>query len=509
MALAAVLFLLFTLLIIARIPWKYQAVWLGLVLLFFSGCLIGLINLISRFGNSQLEGQLLNLLPLNEPAWIWQLLSGFTLYEFMRFRLWCVVGFAVAAVGFLISYTSDRPLRKSDWVLMGLTVLAAGFLLWNYDPEHLFQLYRLGLAKPPGDRFRWELQLHWTDSLALGLILLLFCYIIFRLIWLFFRVTIPQKRAQILFVAVVQLILCGFFLILFCMGRGSIFNTHAMATTLLPLTDYPEFDTTYLEVAPFAALGAIGLVGWASVRYGFLRTWHVSHIELDRQIQVANQAVRLTLHSFKNRFLAVQMAMNLAQMTVARLDGTDCARQTAIQLQNVQDICLEALKQLDALQVQAGRLQLNPGEYTWAELWEEAVRRCGPRLASVRLETRSLNEVRIWGDPEHLATMLENLLQNAIDATENRSDGLPATITATMGREYEWGFIRIADNGPGIPKKILRKIFRPFFTTKPSKNNWGMGLAYCHRVVKGHHGYINIHSRPGSGTTVEVVIRSR
>ena len=61
----------------------------------------------------------------------------------------------------------------------------------------------------------------------------------------------------------------------------------------------------------------------------------------------------------------------------------------------------------------------------------------------------------------------------------------------------------IADNGPGIPKDILDKIFQPFFTTKVDGN--GLGLPLAKRIVTGHKGVINVTSIPGA-TIFHVVI---
>lgn len=509
MPFVAIIFLVFVLLIMAQIPWrKFQAAWLGLILLTFGCCLLGLINLISRFGNYQLEGLALKLFPINQESSLWQLLSHLTLYEFMRFRLWCVVGFLVAEVGFIFSYTSEK-LKKGDWKILGIVVGVSLLLLWNYDPEHLFVLYKSGAIKASLYSYHyWENQLKTVDALFFWAIIAILIYLLLRLIWFVYKITIPQKKVQALLVGIINIILSGFFIFLFCMGGGSVLNIHTMATTLLPVTNYPEFDITFLQVIPFVAITILLLVLLLINRYGFLGRWHVGTLELERQIKVANEAVRLALHSFKNRFLAVQMGMNIAIMKLEHLEG-EAVHQSLIQIQNVQEICAEAMKQLDNLHVQAGRLQANPGLFTWRDLLEEATRSCFYRLGDIHYFVNQPDEeVKIWGDRKYLVALLENLLQNSIDGFQGvkRPNFRPA-IMVDIGREYEWGYIRITDNGVGIPRKILRKVFRPFFTTKPSKNSWGMGLAFCHRVVKAHRGFINLHSKEGEGTSVEVVIR--
>ena len=60
--------------------------------------------------------------------------------------------------------------------------------------------------------------------------------------------------------------------------------------------------------------------------------------------------------------------------------------------------------------------------------------------------------------------------------------------------------IKVRDNGPGIPQKILDKIFQPFFTTKPTGQGTGLGLSISYDIVKAHGGEIKVVSNEGEGT---------
>lgn len=506
MTLIAVLFLVFAILIIARIPRGRQAVWLGFALFAFGCCFLSLIGLISRFGNYQLEGIFLKL-PLNQPSWAWRVLAHLSLFDFMRFRLWSIVGFLIAQFGLAFSYSRER-LNLADWLTIGLAGLIILFLLWNYDPEHLFTLFKKGTLLPvaSGNRIQWENRLHLLDRLAFGSIVAILLYVAWSILGLFFQAKLVQKRVQALCIGTGDLVLSGFFIALFCMGRGNVLNMYSMATTLLPISNYPEFETTLLKALPFATVIVLVLVLVAILRYGFLGSWQPVTHGLDQQIKLANQAVRITLHSYKNRFLAVKMALDMAELSLQEVKE-EAASRAITQIKWASDLSQEALTQLDVLHVQAGRLNLNPDCFSWKELLEEAVLCLAPRLKSVKLFTSDM-DARIWGDYQNLTTVLENLLQNALDAMfEVKKEDYTPVLRIEIGREFEWSFIRIIDNGPGISRKHLRKIFRPFFTTKPTKNNWGMGLAYCHRVIKAHRGFINIRSVLGEGTTAEVVLR--
>ncbi|MEO6670503.1 MAG: HAMP domain-containing sensor histidine kinase [Ferruginibacter sp.] len=66
-----------------------------------------------------------------------------------------------------------------------------------------------------------------------------------------------------------------------------------------------------------------------------------------------------------------------------------------------------------------------------------------------------------------------------------------------------WGAqITVTDNGNGIPKKILDKIFQPLFTTKPSGQGTGLGLSMSYDIIKkGHGGELKVETKEGEGTT--------
>ena len=90
-----------------------------------------------------------------------------------------------------------------------------------------------------------------------------------------------------------------------------------------------------------------------------------------------------------------------------------------------------------------------------------------------------------------------NLLDNAIDAL-----GEQGTITIATAPWEERGVeVRIADDGPGIPEEVQRRVFDPFFTTKAVGAGTGLGLDAARRIVHDRHdGELDLTSRPGRTT---------
>ena len=66
--------------------------------------------------------------------------------------------------------------------------------------------------------------------------------------------------------------------------------------------------------------------------------------------------------------------------------------------------------------------------------------------------------------------------------------------------------VAVCDNGPGIPPETLPKIFEPYFTTKSERQGTGIGLSIVQRLIKQAKGALNVHTRPGEGTTFTVYL---
>lgn len=122
------------------------------------------------------------------------------------------------------------------------------------------------------------------------------------------------------------------------------------------------------------------------------------------------------------------------------------------------------------------------------------------RLKQVRLEVAvapGLPEIR--ADEGQLRQVLVALLMNALDACAPGG-----RVTLETGAEDGTVRFTVSDDGVGIPREHLDKIFSPFFTTKPVGQGTGLGLAICHGLVAAHGGRIEVESEPGQGTRVSV-----
>ncbi|WP_316014297.1 PAS-domain containing protein [Roseobacter sp. HKCCA0434] len=101
-------------------------------------------------------------------------------------------------------------------------------------------------------------------------------------------------------------------------------------------------------------------------------------------------------------------------------------------------------------------------------------------------------------DADQIAQVVSNLATNAEHALRGRVGARLIVSTRVAGDSVE---IAMADNGPGVPSGLQTRIFEPFFTTKDVGLGTGVGLAFCHRIVTGHGGRLDLRRNGPDGAT--------
>ena len=139
----------------------------------------------------------------------------------------------------------------------------------------------------------------------------------------------------------------------------------------------------------------------------------------------------------------------------------------------------------------------------------------------------------ITADPSQLSQVLMNFCVNARDAIAQKESWVREELSdlaytgrielktkkvhldeqsasryfkATVGQYVR---LTIEDNGIGIEKKALGRVFEPFFSTKKSNRNSGLGLSIVYGIIQKHDGFIDVKSEPGEGTSFEVYFPAR
>ena len=111
------------------------------------------------------------------------------------------------------------------------------------------------------------------------------------------------------------------------------------------------------------------------------------------------------------------------------------------------------------------------------------------------------DEIYINGDYNRLNQVLVNIIKNSIEAIDINKKSYIKIYTKQTEKEIK---IFIKDNGIGISKENMKKINKPFFTTKT--NGTGLGLVLSNEIIALHNGTIKYESKEGIGTTVIITL---
>ncbi|MEP5547341.1 sensor histidine kinase, partial [Maribacter dokdonensis] len=118
----------------------------------------------------------------------------------------------------------------------------------------------------------------------------------------------------------------------------------------------------------------------------------------------------------------------------------------------------------------------------------------------------AIGKINIVG--QDIGRVILNLITNAFYVVKKKKEenpnGYEPTVSVTTEKQGNMVLIKVSDNGNGVPKEVLDKIFQPFFTTKPSGEGTGLGLSLSYDIVKVHGGELTVETKQGEGTTFTI-----
>jgi signal transduction histidine kinase len=121
------------------------------------------------------------------------------------------------------------------------------------------------------------------------------------------------------------------------------------------------------------------------------------------------------------------------------------------------------------------------------------------RQKSISLQMESSGDCTVEGNAGEIRQVLLNIIRNACEAVKKNGTTVKVTLTGNSSRVL----VSVSDQGVGIDAELLPKIFEFGMSTKGAHGN-GMGLWTVKRIVNKHRGEVNVHSKPGEGTRVDL-----
>ncbi len=161
---------------------------------------------------------------------------------------------------------------------------------------------------------------------------------------------------------------------------------------------------------------------------------------------------------------------------------------------------------LELARLDAGQESMKRAKFDLAQTASDAIEHVRPLAESRRIEIRlEVSSASCVGDAERFSQVAVNLLTNAVNY--NREGG---SVRIETGRDGEFAFVRVSDDGPGIAPEHLPHIFERFYRADSSRTagqgGAGLGLAISKAIVEAHNGSIEVSSEVGKGTTFTIRI---
>ena len=256
------------------------------------------------------------------------------------------------------------------------------------------------------------------------------------------------------------------------------------------------YDSTYIPIITLIFSNIMLLLLFRF--HGLDRIDFFKHAKITRMALKQNKDVRGVFHTYKNEMLSVNM--------IARqLDNTDDPEKIKHLINRLYAISGNAMEKL----TRVSESYKGSDIFLKSSSVGECIRKAISGIVfddNIKIETEIEENVYALCDNGKLQSSVENIINNSQEAIRvaNRRQGI---IKVTLNTEYEWVFIKITDNGTGIPKKEINKIFNAFYSTKHSSENWGIGLNYVFRSVRAMKGFVYAESVPDQFTTITIVLQ--
>lgn len=148
---------------------------------------------------------------------------------------------------------------------------------------------------------------------------------------------------------------------------------------------------------------------------------------------------------------------------------------------------------------------MEPRDVRLPEVVDSALESLRDRLGGVELRRHDDAPVTLRADPEQLRRVVINLVGNALEAlSAAATPGPRVELVSGANLARTEGWLRVRDNGPGVPAEARERIFAPFHTTKSTGS--GLGLAIARKLVEAHGGTLEALSPTGAGAEFVVTL---
>ncbi|MEV4281361.1 PAS domain-containing hybrid sensor histidine kinase/response regulator [Actinoplanes xinjiangensis] len=250
------------------------------------------------------------------------------------------------------------------------------------------------------------------------------------------------------------------------------------------------------------------------------RTRWTHEVQVTRRMESLGQLAGGVAHNFNNLLGVILGNVSFLEDELIALNERDADRPLAgplLDVQQIKNAAERAARQTQQLlafgrrdTVQPRPVDLNDVVTAMHGLLDTTL---GPQIRMITVRGQALRQ--IMADPGELEQVLMNLAINARDAMSGDGTLRVETDNLTVDELYadsrgistgQYVRLRVSDTGAGMTPDVAERAFEPFYTTRSLSEAQGLGLTTVYAIVTTAGGHVAIHSGPGHGTTVTVLL---
>lgn len=393
-----------------------------------------------------------------------------------------------------VRYSMISWIRKRQWIKHVIMILPLGSLILYYPSIYR---YLTGL-KPVLGNLIMDYHLIWLTGylvIAAGLLL-----------WEYHSITMKFCKRQFGYI-VMGMFAMGFLYILYYRQEpGQVYRFYSDHFVWNRGIGYLQFNPGLLSYIGLIFTTVVCMVTGFYSLFQYTSEAFVEQKEdmvMQRKFDMAKVGASMFVHGVKNQLLASKVVYKRIWQNLQQTEPDMVQMKEHITaLESLNNSMLERVEELYR-SIKSNAITLAPIDLE--EIIYDSLERFKKKYPDNIIETDLKEKIFILADRPQLCEALYNILINAQDAvllSEKENGG----VTIHCYNERLYSVIEVADTGNGMTKKQMKKVFEPFYTSKNSNYNWGMGLYYVREVVRGHLGFVKIESKVGCGSHFYIML---
>ncbi|WP_187274184.1 HAMP domain-containing sensor histidine kinase [Paenibacillus sp. N3.4] len=230
-------------------------------------------------------------------------------------------------------------------------------------------------------------------------------------------------------------------------------------------------------------------------KYGFLgMRLLIERRKLDSTLRAITSGTAILNHAIKNDVGKMRLFLEKMKQHAADTHQHELVQDIDV----VMGASMHIRDMITRVHEQTQELPLRNSQVNLADLLNDVLLPIEPYLARTKVQQSVPEDLVLQLDRVQVFETLTNVLMNAVEAMPHGGELILRAFAVKKNLVLE-----VKDTGIGMEKAVLKQVLEPFYTTKSgSRNNFGLGLAYCYNVMKKHGGSLELSSAPGKGTSV-------